>query len=136
MAGTVSNHTKDLKGSYTMTILLEYFHQCLKSWYIKYKSNETMKDGTNNEDPTFDKLKYEIFVVYVFDAVMLRDKSKPSIDMSPDRVLVTEDNIGNRIYACVEIKTIVLDSTITIAKNLADKYGRIIYCHYDNLHFK
>ena len=95
-----------------------------------------MKDGTNNEDPTFDKLKRETFVLDLFEVGLLRDKNEPSIGVSPDGVALIEDDKQDRIYACVEIKTRVAESTINIAEIAAKKHGRIVHCQFDDLQFK
>ena len=38
----LSNQKNDFDGPYTATTLLVYLHRCLKSWYIRFKSDEAI----------------------------------------------------------------------------------------------
>ena len=43
------------------------FSKCMDSWFKRFKSIDAMKDGTLNEEPTFEKLANETFIVDDFE---------------------------------------------------------------------
>ena len=47
------------------------FSKCMDSWFKWFKSNDATKDGTLNEEPTFEKLEKENYIVDAFEVGLL-----------------------------------------------------------------
>ena len=102
-----------------------------------------MVTGTKNEDPTVDKLRNENFIVALYDIGLLGDKNNRYIGVSPDGIAILKlpydingDVVSRTQFACVEIKTRVADSTITIANKALAKHDRFVRCNYGDIVFK
>ena len=63
-----------------------------------------MISGTLNEEPTFDKLHHESFVVDTFEVGLLQNKNEPTIGVSPDGITLITIHDGTNVVGCVEIK--------------------------------
>ena len=117
MAGKLVSKARKIEHEF----LSELLHQYLKRWYWRFKSSIVMKDGTNNEDPAFEKLRKEDFVKELYEVGLLRDKDEQTIGVSPDGVvMITNDNKEDH-YACVEIKIRVTKETILKAELVSKK---------------
>ena len=62
-SGTMASKIFSKSGSenepYFHGLLLKIFEKCMKSWFKRHKSNNAMKIGALNEDPTVAKLRNE-----------------------------------------------------------------------------
>ena len=112
------------------------FSKCMDSWFKRFKSNDAMKDGTLNEEPTFEKLANETFIVDAFEVGLLQSKKVPTAGVSHDGVAVVKDEFGLQNLACIEIKTRISKTTIEAAEVAVSNHGRIVRCHYDDEVFK
>ena len=77
-----------------------------------------MTTGTENEDPTIQKLRRETMIMCLFDVGLLQSNEHLSLGVSPDGlcILNLDDNLNDSIV-CIEIKTRVKPLTITKAEN-------------------
>ena len=96
-----------------------------------------MTTGTENEDPTIQKLRSEIMIMCLFDVGLLQSNDHLSLCVSPDGlyILILDDNMNDSV-ACVEIKTRVKPLTITRAENSRRQFGKVVWCDFDDETFK
>ena len=73
MAGTIKSKVSNTNLPYSKVLLNDIFDICLKSWFGRHKSNNAMVIGTLNEEPTFDKLLHEDFIIDLFEVGLLID---------------------------------------------------------------
>ena len=80
MAGIIVSKTRTER-SYSTTFLSFLFQDCIKIWFSRFKSNNAMVAGTQNEELVFDKLKTEDFFIDLFDVGLLQHKLEPTVEL-------------------------------------------------------
>ena len=110
---------------------------CFGSWFKRHNSNADMTTGTENEEPTIQKLRKEKFMRCLFDVGLLQSNEHWSLGVSPDGLcILNSDDSLNDSVACVEIKTRVKPLTIEKAETARRQFGRVVWCYYDDETFK
>ena len=107
--------------------------KCMESWFNRHKSSSAMTMGTENEEPTFDALKEEPCVRYLYEVGLLQCITNPVLGVSPDGMVMMN---GNAQYdgqiGCLEIKTRVKATTIARAEAARRECGRVVWCTADD----
>ena len=78
----------------------------IQSWFSRHKSNDAMIPETLNEEPTFDKIHHESFVVNLLVNLFgfIQDKNESIIGVSPNIIAVITKEDGTQVMSCAEIK--------------------------------
>ena len=101
--------------------------KCMESWFKRHKSSSAMTMGTENEEPTFDALKEEPCVRYLYEVGLLQCITNPVLGVSPDgMVMMNGDAPYNGQIGCVEIKTRVKATRIARAEAAQRECGRVV----------
>ena len=85
----------------------------MDSWFKRHNSASALTMGTKNEKPTFDALKEEPFVRYLYEMGLLQCIANPVLSVSPDGIVMMNGELpydGEIGY--VEIKTRAKPTTI------------------------
>ena len=90
MVGNIATKIKVLIEPIPMEISVDALNKYIGLWYSKFKSNDAIKDGNLNEEPTFEKLKRKDCIVQLHEVGLLREKIEPSIGVSLDGVVVLQ----------------------------------------------
>ena len=136
MVDFIASKTKKEFQPYSPFFLNHMLNSSTQSWLSQNKSNDAIISGTLNEEPTFNKLHHESFVVDIFEVGLLKDKNEPIIGVSLNGIVVITIQNGTNKVAYVEIKTRVAMYTIDLAESAIKQHGRIVWCLYDNDNFK
>ena len=100
-----------------------------------------MSQGSVNEIPTADHFATFEWVLEFYDVGLLEWKEAAYIAVSPDGIVRIKVQYlpfreSEPQLACLEIKTRVSENTINVTEEAARKYGRLVYCTFDDEKFK
>ena len=71
MAGIITSKAKKEPHPYSPFFLNSMLNMCSQNWFSQHKSNDMMIADTLNEDPNFDKLHHEFFILDLLELVLL-----------------------------------------------------------------
>ena len=132
MASKIVGRANDDGSPPSDDLLCQLLDQCLKSWYGRYTGTEAMRIGSENEEATVTKLSKESCIDCVFEVGLLCQKYSPEIGVSPDGIAIVIMPSGEKVFASVEVKTRVAESTIETATEALNDHGRIVFCDYNS----
>ena len=127
MAGLISREVDKLEENVlTMEdkFLRELFVKCMDSWFKHHNSSDARTIGTENEEPTFNRLFDEHSMKYIYEVGLLQHNHHLFLGFSPDGIVIINGGDYDGEIGYVEIKTRCKQSTILHAEKALEDFGR------------